>query len=277
MSRSMRSFVTSKTINKQVQLNNRLTTFTTPPIQTGDLYVTRDLYVARNTHLNNLDICGNLTVYGDTYLNNLDVSANVDISGNLAVVGNTYLNNLDVSANVDISGNLTIQKNVFSYGTMYAQQYLPGQIVNVSMLNNTQLGQISILNNHPTVTANTTGNVFTYKYSPKIATSYIIIEYQTIYHLIGSNSDSIYAGLQVSEVTEANYQLIATTRQQWNESGGGGTRSGTIFPIVGRYTNETTADKYIRVYITNNTDGDTITVYGDNSTWLKITEIGREI
>ena len=253
MSRSMRSFVTGKTINKQVQFNNRLTTFTNPPITTGDLYVTRDLYVARNTHLNNLDICGNLTVYGDT-----------------------YLNNLDVSANVDISGNLTIQKNVFSYGTMYAQQYLPGQIVNVSMLNNTQLGQISNLN-HPTVTANTTGNVFTYKYSPKIATSYIIIEYQTIYHLIGSNSDSIYAGLQVSEVTEANYQLIATTRQQWNESGGGGTRSGTIFPIVGRYTNETTADKYIRVYITNNTDGDTITVYGDNSTWLKITEIGREI
>lgn len=64
MSRSMRSFVTGKTINKQVQLNNRLTTFTNPPMQVGDLYVPRDLYVGGKTHLQDLDICGNLVVTG---------------------------------------------------------------------------------------------------------------------------------------------------------------------------------------------------------------------
>lgn len=255
MSRSMRSFVTGKTINKQVQLNNRLTTFTTPPITTGDLYVTRDLYVARDTHLQNLDICGNLVV-----------------------TGNTFLNYLDVSSNVDISGNLTIQKNVYSYGTMYAKTYLPGQIVNVTMLDNGQLGQIASINPpyHPTVAAkNNNYTVFTYNYTPKIANSYIILEYQTIYLLVGSSSDNIYAGLQAIEGT--NISNISTTRQQWNasENGGGGTRSGTIFPIVGRYENSNTNVKQIRVYINNDTDADTMTVYGDNSTWLKITEIGR--
>ena len=268
MSRSMRSFVTGKTINKQVQFNNRLTLFTNPPIQTGDLYVTRDLYVARNTHLNNLDICGNLTVTGNTFLNYLDVSANADISGNLTVTGNTFLNYLDVSANADISGNLTVTGNMLSYGTISATKYLPGQVVYVDMLDNGQLEKPEIGNSQ--VTAGTQNyRVFTYDYTPKIATSYILIEYQTIYTLIGANGDAINAYLQV------NGETISTTYQLWNGFVGGGTRSGTIFPIVGRYMNSTTTAKTIRVYINNNTDGDTITVNGDNSTWLKITEIGR--
>ena len=267
MSRSMRSFVTGKTINKQVQFNNRLTTFTNPPITTGDLYVTRDLYVARNTHLNNLDICGNLVVTGNTFLNYLDVSSNVDISGNLTVQGNTFLNNLDVSANADISGNLTVQGNVLSYGTIYASQYLPGQVVNVSMMNNTQLGQTAIGNS--TVTAGTQNyQVFTYNYTPKISTSYILIEYQTIYTVGGSNDDALNARLRVDSVE------ISTTYQQWINGAGGGSRSGAIFPIVGRYTNSSLSTKTIGVYLYNNTN-DTLTVNGDNSTWLKITEIGR--
>lgn len=219
----MRSFVTGKTINKQVQLNNRLTTFTNPPITTGDLYVTRDLFVAGNTHLNDLDICG----------------------------------------------NLTIQKNVFSYGTIYASQYLPGQVVNVSMLNNTQLGQ-TIVGNSTVAAAMQYYQVFTYDYTPKIATSYILIEYQTIYTVGGSGYDTLNASLRV------NGQEISTTYQQWIDGAGGGSRSGAIFPIVGRYENSTTLAKTIRVYLNNDTN-DTVTVNGDNSTWLKITEIGREI
>jgi hypothetical protein len=272
MSRSIRSFVSGKTINKQVQLNNRLTTFTTPPIQTGDLYVTRDLYVARNTHLNNLDICGNLTVTGNTYLNNLDVSANVDISGNLTVTGNTFLNNLDVSANVDISGNLTIQQNVFSYGTIKAQQYLPGQIVNVSMLNNSEIG-FTTINIQRNIGANIyVIGLFTYNYTPKIATSHIIIEFQSIYTLGGSNTDYLYAYIDVSG------DRISSTYQQWvnpADLNSNGNRSSVLFPIVGRYTNFDTRSKSIQVKIDLTRTDDTFTVYGDNSTWLKITEIGR--
>jgi len=266
----MRSFVTGKTINKQVQLNNRLTTFTTPPITTGDLYVTRDLYVARDTHLNNLDICGNLVVTGNTFLNYLDVSSNVDISGNLTVSKDTYLNYLDVSSNADISGNLTIQKNVYSYGTMYAKTYLPGQIVNMTMLDNGQLGQnanFTIVTGNPTRSG--TGYAFPeYYYTPKFANSFIIIEFQTIYTFIGGDGDSLEAELQVDSNTKSR------TFQHWLNALGGGSRSGTIFPIVGRYENSNTNNKLIRVLIRNKTD-DELTVHGDNSTWLKITEIGR--
>ena len=168
---------------------------------------------------------------------------------------------------LDICGNLTVQKNVFSYGTIYASQYLPGQIVNVSMLNNTQLGQTTVGNS--TVTAGTQNyQVFTYNYTPKISTSYILIEYQTIYTVGGSNSDALNARLIVDSGE------ISSTYQQWINGAGGGSRSGAIFPIVGRYTNTTTSAKTIKVYLNNNTD-DTVTVNGDNSTWLKITEIGR--
>jgi hypothetical protein len=213
MSRSIRSFVTGKTINKQVQLNNRLTTFTTPPIQTGDLYVTRDLYVDRNT---------------------------------------------------DISGNLTIQKDVYSYGTIYATKYLSGQIVNVSMLDNAQLGQTTIGN--ATVVAGTQNyQVFTYNYTPKIATSYIIIEYQTIYTVGGSYGNSLNARLRVdAEEISTTYQLCMD----------GQSISGAIFPIVGRYQNLSLSTKTIGVYLFNDTY-ETVTINGDNSTWLKITEIGQ--
>lgn len=228
MSRSMRSFVTGKTINKQVQLNNRLTTFTNPPIQTGDLYVTRDLSVAGNTYLHDLDICGNLTVQG----------------------------------------------NVFSYGTIYAENYLPGQIVNVSMLGRSELGNDYIgVNNYSFNIASNgrNGSAYAfpeYTYTPKIANSYFIVEFQTIYSLGGSDVDSLEAGIQVNGGT------ISTSYQQWLDGPGGGCRSGVIFPIVGRYTNSTISAKTIRVYINNKTD-DTVTVNYNNSTWLKITEIGR--
>jgi len=204
------------------------------------------LYVGRNTHLQNLDICGNLTVTGDTFLNYLDVSANVDISGNLTVTG-----------------------NVLSYGTIKATKYLPGQIVNVSMLSSSELS-LSENTNPITVPAATPNySIFTYDYTPKIATSYIIIEYQTKYTVEGSNGDAINARLNV------NGEEISSTYQQWINAQGGGSRSGTIFPIVGRYTNGNTTTKIIGVYIYNNSLDDRVFVNSDNSTWLKITEIAQ--
>jgi hypothetical protein len=67
---------------------------------------------------------------------------------------------------------------------------------------------------------------------------------------------------------------ISSTYQHWIDAAGGGSRSGAIFPIVGRYTNSSTSPKPISVNVINSTD-DIVTVQSNNSTWLKITEIGR--
>jgi len=245
MALSMRSYANRRALNKEVQYNNRLTTFTNPPIQTGDLYVIQDLTVGRNTSIHNLDISGNLSVHG--------YSSQVDFSGNLTVLGDTELE------------GVTVNQNLFCYGSIQAVQFLPGQVVNVMMLSNIDLGQ----NDINVTTSNRTVNIFTYYYTPKIANSYLIVEYQTVYSLNGSGTDEAYGYLKVDS------GRISQTYQKWISAAGGGTRSGTMFPIVGRYTNTNTNAKPIAVDVYNATDTDTVLVKGDISTWLKITEIGR--
>jgi len=182
------------------------------------------------------------------------------VGGNLSVSGKTTVQKLDVLQ------DLHIYANVSSNGTMIPAQYIAGQVVNVCMLSNTDINQTT-----QTVADNSTNTIFTYSYTPIIANSYIIVEYQTINFSSGSAGDEIYAYLYSHD---ANDNRIGTTYQRWIAANGGGTRSGTLFPIVGRYTNTNKNAKIIRVDINNNSN-DILTVNGDNSTWLKITEIGR--
>ena len=146
-------------------------------------------------------------------------------------------------------------------------QIVAGQLVNIEMLSNTDLGQ-----SMRDVSAGNIISLFSYSYTPKIANSYIVIEYQSIYFLNGSGADSIDGYLYVTDVSK---NTISHTYQQWANSAGGGTRSGTMFPIVGRYTNTSVTAKSISVEVQNVTDSDTVEVAGDISTWLKITEIAR--
>jgi len=184
---------------------------------------------------------------GDLY-----VERNQTVAGSLVVSD-------DLTVNGAIIGNLDVS------GTILATQFLEGQVINVRMLNYSELSQTQITIPKVDVSA----NLFTYAYTPKYNNSYLIIEYQTIYDVDGGGSDSIEAKLNV------NGAEISHTKQIWILSEGGGTRSGTMFPIVGRYTNNNTTAKAIQVRVINTTDADNIIVRADNSTWLKITEIGR--
>jgi len=184
------------------------------------------------------------------------------VKRDLTVGRDTHLNHLHVAGNLDVSG------------TILAAQFLPGQVVNTLMLSNANIGQyVNTGQTYKTIAAGSTVTLFNYAYTPVIANSYLLIEYQSIYSLIGSQGDSIWAYLYTTDDSSDN--RIGQTYQQWNNGIGGGTRSGTIFPIIGRYTNTDTSLKTIRVDIYNATDADTITVNSDISTWLKITEIGR--
>ena len=51
-------------LNRQVQYDNRLATFTAPPIQTGDLYVSGNLHVGRELHSVDYHASGNYYLHG---------------------------------------------------------------------------------------------------------------------------------------------------------------------------------------------------------------------
>lgn len=226
---SMHGLVNRKVTNRITQMNNRLAEFATPVMRNYDLYVYRNLVVSG---------------YGR-------VKDNFIVDGDETVDGN-----------VKVGGNVNVD------GYVLPQTFLPGQVISISMFNNTQLSQTS-----KTIAAAATVNIFTLSFTPKYSNSYLIIEYQTIYSLGGGNTDIAWAYLNVNDGVTAT--RISQTYQGWVNSQGGGTRSGVLFPLNGRYTNTTTAAKTITVDLYNNTDADPITVNSDISTWLKITEIGR--
>ncbi len=240
MSLSMRALVNRKVTNKNVKSNDILAKFLYPPIFNGDLIVYSDLFVKGTTHLTNLDVSGNLYV-----------SKNVDVSGNTVLDGD-----------LDVSGNITCDQSIV------AQKFVTGQIANMRILNKTDIGQAGTI----TINANVTTTLFTYSYTPECANSYIVVDYQTKYFFGGGNADSLYAYAYVNDGSD---NRVGETYQQWIDAQGGGTRSGTIFPIVGRYSNANKTAKTIRVDVFNNTN-DTVTVTGDDiMTFLKITEIGK--
>jgi len=224
----MHALVNRRVTNRITQMNNRLSEFATPVMRNNDLYVYRNLVVS-----------GNEEIKGDS-----------TIDGDLLVMGDERVN-----------GNVNVD------GYVLAKTFLPGQVINVSMFNNTQLSQTV-----KTINATVTSNIFTTSYTPKYSTSYLIIEYQTNYSLGGGNGDSAWAYLNVNDGTSTR---ISQTNQVWVNSQGGGTRSGVLFPLNGRYTNSNTTAKTITVDLYNATDADPITVASDISTWLKITEVGR--
>jgi hypothetical protein len=248
----MRALVDRKVTNRITMMNNRLAEFATPVMRNFDLYVYRNFVVSGNE-----EIRGNSTIDG-----NLLVKGDGEIDGNLLVKGDE-----EVDGDLLVKGDEQVNGNVNADGYILAKTFLPGQVINVSMLSNTELGQSQI-----TVAATATRNVFTYSYTPKYSTSYLIIEYQSIYWLDGGGTDQAYAYLNVNDGTG---HRISYSYQKWLNTQGGGDRSSILFPLIGRYTNTNTASKLISVDLYNGTDADPITVNSDTSTWLKITEVGR--
>jgi hypothetical protein len=60
-----------------------------------------------------------------------------------------------------------------------------------------------------------------------------------------------------------------------NASENGAGRTSSLFPLMGSYTNGDLSAKTITASAVRTSGDDTLTVYGDIGTWLKITEIFR--
>ena len=247
--------INSRTLNRAVNQQDNMVTFTKPI--SNAIYPN---YFSVPDASNNSLLVSTGSEYSATASPKLTFDATtLAVTGGLSISGNTHVEKLDVS------GNLTVSGNTLYYGTITAVQFLPGQVISIAMLSATDLGQTTY-----DISSNEGYKLFSYSYTPRSATSYILVEYQTIYTLNGSGADIVAAYLYVINANE-----ISSTYQKWVDAAGGGTRSGTIFPIVGRYTNASLTAKDISVDIFNGGVSDTVSVDANNSTWLKITEIGR--
>jgi hypothetical protein len=179
-------------------------------------------------------------------------------TGDLYVKRDLYVNGTANFTDIHASGNVVVDKNVTVAGTISASQFLPGQIIYMDMIN------ISI---STSVSARQSGaTIFNFSYTPKNSNSYIIVEFQTGFENPGSTDDTLFAKLYV-ESTQ-----ISQTSEKWIEQS---SRSGNLFPIVGKYTNQNTTAKNISVQIDSGGTDDAITLFGGLYPWLKITEIGR--
>jgi hypothetical protein len=174
------------------------------------------------------------------------------------------------TATAGTSPNIVTPGYYFFNGTSWApinSTYSPGQVIKMTMLPYTSIGQSASTNIGSTTPTYTT--IATYSYTPASASSYIIVEYNTVYSNSGTSGDT-----WLSQIT-ANGAQIAYNNQIWINSSGGGTRSGTLFPLMGRYTNSSITAVSILIQATRNSSDDNFIFNGDAGTWLKITEIAR--
>jgi hypothetical protein len=109
-------------------------------------------------------------------------------------------------------------------------------------------------------------------YSPLSASSTIIIECYIVYTVLGYGADSFISRINV------NGNEIVASQQVYDGNVGGGTRSNTLFPLMGRYTNSSTNNITIAPQFKQWGGDDTVvfkfTSFGNGNN-IKITEIAR--
>ena len=83
----------SRVTNHNVFLQNRLTTFTNPPIHTGDLYIEKDENVSGN-----LDVSGNITVHHNLTAHNFYATGNYYLNNYVLIPAGTVIQSAAINA-----------------------------------------------------------------------------------------------------------------------------------------------------------------------------------
>ena len=142
-----------------------------------------------------------------------------------------------------------------------------GEVINTRVYNNSDLGMSATT----TINSTTYTNVAVITYTPKSSTSHLWIEFDANYdYSNGTTTDDFFSRITVagSVISERNQIMVGQV--------GGGTRSGVIFPISGRYTNSSTSGIAITVQARWGSADDAIRVYGSSTSgYMRIQEIGR--
>lgn len=160
---------------------------------------------------------------------------------------------------VDTSGNLAVG------GFVKVNAWQAGQIIQMKLYNASDLS----FNSNYTNNTGTYTSVVSGTYTPLSSSSYIFFEVYAMYFVDGAAADSFF-----SQITW-NGAEIGVQRQVWANGSGGGTRSGTLFPLAGRVTNSSLTGYAWGVNVRRDSSDDTITVYNNAEFYVKITEIAR--
>lgn len=179
--------------------------------------------------------------------------------GTLEVINSAYTSTIATLTN---AGNLAVT------GTVTAGAYTAGQVIKDTMLSNSEFTV-----NATTVATSTTDTDFiTYSYTPVSSSSYLIIHVHVASYEAaktgGSGQDSYFSRIKV-DGTEITYGT-QYTRDTYTF------RTGTLFPLTGRYTNSNTTAKSITVGVRRDSADDSITIVNSaTALWMRITEVAR--
>jgi hypothetical protein len=150
-------------------------------------------------------------------------------------------------------------------GKISPSNWSAGQIIQMRLYSASDLSFITNYTN----STNTYSSIVSATYTPLSITSYIFFEVYAMYDVNGGGGDSFF-----SQITW-NGAEIGVQRQVWANGAGGGTRSGTLFPLAGRVTNGSLTGYAWAVNARRDSSDDTLTVYPNAEFYVKITEIGR--
>ncbi len=153
-------------------------------------------------------------------------------------------------------------------GVVYKSNWAVGEIVKTQTYNYSDLGMTPDPNSVNS-TAYTT--VATASYTPASTSSYLWIEFSATYdYNAGTGADEFAANIEVGG------SEIINVFQKFLSASGGGSRSGVLFPLSGRYTNSSTSTLSITVRVKRLSGDDPIRVYGNaGSGLMRIQEIQR--
>lgn len=145
-------------------------------------------------------------------------------------------------------------------GSVNPTRWTTGQTINTVFLQSGDMNQIN--------TTLTNGTVASYSYTPISNNSKIIVEYSALYTIEGYNSDLFESQIVINGTT-----TVARRRQFYENQPGGGTRSGTIFPICGGFNNTGVTTHSIAITLSTSS-GDRVSFSNVSyDACMKITEI----
>lgn len=242
---------------------------TTTSASSGDTYIATLIYTPSVTQtvkvrITNADGTATLKGASGSYakITQIGVSglASDVIIGAGSSSTSTTTGGLVVHGGAGVSGNLYVGGSVVKSG------YVPGEVIKVTMISYDSINQIPVTQ----CLGTTFISIATYNYTPISANSYLIIEYNTSYTVSTGGADTF-----ISRITVANGEITYGSQTWLGTTSGTGTRSGVLFPLMGRFTNSSLSVKPIVIAMKRTLGDAAVTILGDDSTWLKITEIGR--